>query len=82
MTKKSRRSRRRSRPVRLSSIQMAQPRADGVTDTTVVTALARPASEATSLREEYRYVIADLERIGVIAVAMLAILIVLALLLT
>ena len=46
-----------------------------------VAAMARPVLEVSDPREEYRYVIDDLKRIGIIAVAMLAVLIALALLL-
>jgi hypothetical protein len=38
--------------------------------------------QGSDLQEEYRYVVADLKRIGVIALVMLAVLIALALLLT
>jgi len=84
MAKKSRRVRRRQQQARLSQAQMVQP---GMSDTVgsppaVTSILARPASATTDLREEYRYVIADLKRIGILAVAMLAVLVVLALLLT
>ncbi len=84
MTKKSRRVKRRGRPVRLSPAQMVQPVADGVkvTESLPVTASTQSEPQVTDLREEYRYVIADLKRIGVIAVVMLGVLIVLALLLT
>ena len=51
-------------------------------DTPFGTGSARTASKEVDLREEYRYVIADLKRIGVIAVLMLAVLIILALLST
>ena len=82
MAKKSRRVRKKGRPVRLSPSQMVQPRVDEMVDAPLVAAPARPAPQASDLQAEYRYVIADLKRIGVIAVAMLAVLIVLALLLT
>jgi hypothetical protein len=81
MAKKSRRVRKKERRVRLSPAQMELPGEGGVAGTPVATAPARRAPKA-DLREEYRYVIADLRRIGIIAVAMLAVLIVLALLLT
>jgi hypothetical protein len=82
MAKKSRRVRKKGRPVRLSPSQMVQPGVDEMVDAPLVAAPARPAPQASDLQEEYRYVIADLKRIGVIAMAMLAVLIVLALLLT
>ncbi len=74
--KKSRRVRKKDRQVRLSPAQMVQP---GVGASVVAT--ARPVPEVSDPREEYRYVIDDLKRIGIIAVAMLAVLIALALLL-
>jgi hypothetical protein len=82
MAKKSRRSKKKGRQVRLSPTQMVQPRVDESTDVPRVAAPTRPAPQSSDLQEEYRYVIADLKRIGVIAVAMLAVLIALALLLT
>ena len=81
MAKKSRRAKKKGRQVRLSPAQMIRPEAGEVADVSVV-APVRPTSKVSDLREEYRYVIADLKRIGIIAVAMLAVLIVLALLLT
>jgi hypothetical protein len=79
MAKKSRRVKRRGQQVRLTEAQMIQP---GITEAAPVAAPARPMSKVVDLREEYRYVIADLKRIGIIAVVMLAALIVLALFLT
>ncbi len=83
MAKKSRRVRRRQQ-ARLSQAQMVQPGTSEATGfSPAVTSIpARPAPATTDLREEYRYVIADLKRIGVLAVMMLAVLVVLALLLT
>jgi hypothetical protein len=82
MAKKSRRVRKKSRPVHLSPSQMVQPGVHEMVDAPLVAAPARPVPKASDLQEEYRYVITDLKRIGVIAMAMLAVLIVLALLLT
>jgi len=84
MTKKSRRVRKKGRQVRLSPAQMVQPGMGEVVDAPLPTAApARPVSpQKSDLREEYCYVVADLKRIGVIALAMLAVLVVLALLLT
>ena len=82
MAKKSRRVKKKGGQVRLSPAQMMQPGMGEVTDAPLVAAPAQSASQVSDLREEYRYVIADLKRIGVIAVAMLAVLIALALLLT
>ncbi len=81
MAKKSRHVKKRGRRVRLSRTQMVQPETGEVTKVPLVTVQARPAAQVTDLRDEYRYVIADLKRIGIIAVAMLAVLIALALLL-
>ncbi len=84
MAKKSRRVRRRQQQVRLSQTQMVQPGTNEAVgfSPAVASIPASPASARTDLREEYRYVIADLKRIGLLSVAMLAVLIVLALLLT
>lgn len=82
MAKKSRRVRKQGQAVRLSAAQMVQPGMDEVIEMSSVAVSARPATQASDLREEYRYVIADLKRIGAIALAMLAVLIVLAFLLT
>ena len=87
MAKKSRRVRKKGRQTRLSPAQMVQPgasadvarSADATTRMAVVR--ARPASKAPDLPEEYRYVIADLKRIAVIAGVMLAVLVALAFLL-
>lgn len=83
MAKKSRRVKRRQQ-VRLSPAQMVQPRVGEVAGISPVVAPtpANRVSTADDLREEYRYVLADLKRIGILAVAMLAVLITLALLLT
>ncbi len=81
MAKKSRRVKRKGQQVRLSPTQMVQPGADKVADIPSPTA-ARSAARMPDLGEEYRYVITDLKRIGVIAVAMLVVLIALAILLS
>ena len=82
MAKKSRRVKKKGRQVRLSPTQMVQPGAGQVAGVPLATVQARPALQVSDLREEYRYVITDLKRIGIIAVAMLVVLIALALLLT
>ena len=83
MAKKSRRVRKKGRQVRLSPAQMVQPETGEVADAPPpVAAPARSVPQESDLREEYHYVITDLERIGVIALVMLAVLIALALLLT
>ena len=82
MAKKSRRVRKQGRQVRLSASQMVQPAVGEVADVARAVTQAQPTSKESDLREEYRYVITDLKRIGVIAAGMLAVLIVLAFLLT
>jgi hypothetical protein len=82
MAKKSRRVRKKGRQVRLSPTQMVLPEGSEAASPPSATVAARSAPKVSDLREEYRYVIADLKRIGIIAVAMLAMLIVLALVLT
>ncbi len=80
MAKKSRRVKKKQ--VRLSAAQMVQPMADEVAEAVAVAIPTQSVPQAPDLRDEYRYVIADLKRIGIIALAMLAVLVVLALLLT
>ena len=82
MAKKSRRVRKQGQPVRLSATQMVQPGTNGVTEATPTVVSTRSEPQETDLREEYRYVIADLGRIGAIALVMLIVLIALAFLLT
>jgi hypothetical protein len=82
MAKKSRRVKKKGRQVRLSPAQMVQPGAGEMADAPPVAAQARSTVQAPDLQEEYRYVITDLKRIGIIAAAMLTVLIALALLLT
>ena len=82
MAKKSRRVRKQGREVRLSATQMVQPTVAEVGNGARAATQAQPASKEADLGKEYRYVIADLKRIGIIAVGMLAVLIVLAYLLT
>ena len=78
MTKKSR---KKGQQVRFSPTQMVQP---GVDEGIVAPLAATPvqiAPETTDLSEEYRYVTADLKRIGLIAVGVVAALVALAFLL-
>ena len=78
MTKKSRKKKDK---VQLSPTQMVQP---GVDEGIVAPRAAAPvqsALEATDLSEEYHYVTADLKRIGLIAVGVVAALVALAFLL-
>ena len=82
MARKPRRVRKKGRQARLSPTQMIQPRASADASTPAAAARVQSASQAPDLREEYRYVIADLKRIAIIAAVMLAALIALALFLT
>lgn len=79
MAKKSRRVKRRR--VRLSPAQMVQPGMDEAVNAAFDDVQARPVSE-DDLQEPYRYVFADLKRIGIIAAEMLVVLVVVAFLLT
>jgi hypothetical protein len=81
MAKKSRRARKKGRQVRLSPTQMARPEADETADLFPGIVRAHPAPGTAGLEEEYRYVVADLKRIGLIAAAILVALTVLAFLL-
>ncbi|HEC34240.1 MAG TPA: hypothetical protein ENI37_05935 [Chloroflexi bacterium] len=80
MAKKSRRRRKRSQTPRLSPAQLVQPSGER-TGPIVVSAPKATARGLPDLQEEYHYVVTDLKRIVIIAVAMLAVMIVLALLL-
>jgi len=85
MGKKSRRRRGTARP-RLSAAQLVQPGEQAVPAVTpaVVQTPQAPKTSARALRdlrEEYPYVVADLKRIAIIAVVMLALMVGLALLL-
>ena len=82
MAKKSRRVRKKGAPARLSPAQMMQPGQGEASEVAPVATPARARPQVADLREEYRYVIADLRRIGVIAVAMVVVLVVMAFLLT
>lgn len=72
MAKKSRRTRRRARTA-AQPVRIAQPAA---------TLASTPTTKEVDFSEEYHYVIEDLKRIAITAVALLALLIVLALLLS
>lgn len=69
-------AKKKRKDINLSPAQMVQP---GIERAAVVS--NDEAASGESLEEEYYYVIADLKRIGVIAVIMLAVLIALMLLL-
>ena len=82
MAKKSRRVKKKGSPARLSPAQMMQPGQDEAPEVASVATVARSRPQVADLREEYRYVIDDLRRIGMIAMAMVVVLVVVAFLLT
>lgn len=75
MAKKSRRVRRKGAQSRLSQAQLVQPtqsavkEAPPVAEVAVVEKTQQPPT--TDFRDEYFYVVSDLERIGLLAAAML-----------
>lgn len=75
MAEKSRRS--KERDIRLSEAQLRRPGIEDVVPTPDVSDSS--SSEVSSLAQEYDYVLADLGRIGIIALVMLGALIGLAL---
>lgn len=79
MAKKSRRVKRKGQ-VRLSAAQMVLP--GGIDAVDSPGGVSHPALEMPDLGEEYRHVIMDLKRVGILAAATLATLIVLAFVLT
>ncbi len=79
MTKKSRNDEERRIP--LSPAQMVQPGMKNIAEAAPSAAPGMKAPDTSEMREEYHYVLADLKRIGVIALVMLAVLIALVLLL-
>lgn len=64
--------RNKERDIRLSETQMRQP---GMEDIVRPEASSSSGGQASDLEEEYHYVLADLQRIGVIAVVMLGVLV-------
>jgi hypothetical protein len=81
MSKKSRRARGSGRQPRLTAAQMVQPATAETPDKATRPGSKPELGDGQDLRAEYQYVLSDLRRIGVIAVAMLAILVVLAIVL-
>lgn len=77
----AKKSRRKKKDVRLSPAQMVQPGMEDMSVADVADATASPAPQESDLEDEYRYVVADLKRIGMIAAVMLAVLVALVLLL-
>ncbi len=82
MSKKSRRARRSAQQPRLSAAQMVRPGVSEAAAEARATEQRPSAAGEPDLRAEYQYVISDLRRIGVIAAAMIGLLVVLALVLT
>ena len=81
MAKKSRRVRRTGQRPRLSAAQMVQPGGVGPASEISTSSAAAAESKDSNLRDEYVYVLSDLKLIGIIAAAMLALLVVLAIVL-
>lgn len=77
MSKKNRRAPRRVVQAAQTSVQNAGSATVAATETRVVSAWKGQPAKA-DLSQEYRYVFADLRKIGVIALAMFALLFVLA----
>lgn len=77
MTKKSRRVKRKGQPVRLSPAQMVRPGMGEAAAASLGKAVGSAPEEA-DLREEYRHVVGDLARIGMVTAAVLIVLVVLA----
>ncbi len=75
MAKKSRRVRRKGSQPRLSETQLAQP-TQAAAETTPAAEVREPQSEQQAteadLKQEYRYVVSDLRRLGLLAAAILA----------
>lgn len=76
MAKKSRRARKKgAQAIRLSSAQLVQPDTDRARGHAVGAPEEPRQPRLPDLREEYRYVIADLRRIGILAAVMLVVLV-------
>jgi len=75
MTKKSRRVRRKGTQSRLSEAQLVQPTHKVIEEAAPVVKMAAAEkavkSPETDFREEYDYVVSDLQRIGLLAAAIL-----------
>jgi hypothetical protein len=75
MTKKTRRVRRKGVKPRLSEAQLMQPTQKAVQETAPEVKVAAVETvqqqPETDFREEYHYVVSDLQRIGLLAAAML-----------
>lgn len=73
MVKKSRRD--RDQDIRLSEAQMRLPGREAVVSPEPDDATGTSSSRRSELAQQYHYVLADLRRIGVIAVVMLGVLV-------
>ena len=75
MAKKSRRVRRKGAKPRLSEAQLVRPTQQAIQETAPAVKAATVESvqqqPETDFREEYHYVVSDLQRIGLLAAAML-----------
>lgn len=73
MAKKSRRIRRKGDKPQLSQAQLVQPTPIAVQETALVEEAidATQPPEVTDFQDEYHYVVKDLQRIGLLAAAML-----------
>ena len=84
MARKKRKKSKRARTPRLSAAQLVQPgQAEAPVEVRKKRTVPTPSSGSADktlpdLREEYHYVVADLKRIGIIAAAMLVVMILLA----
>jgi hypothetical protein len=75
MAKKTRRVRRKGTQPRLSEAQLVQPTENAIKEAPLVAEVAAPEVKqlpaATDFQKEYHYVVKDLQRIGLLAAAML-----------
>jgi len=75
MAKKTRRVRRKGTQPRLSETQLVQPTEKAIKEAPPVAEVAalevKQLSVETDFQNEYRYVVKDLQRIGLLAAAML-----------
>jgi hypothetical protein len=80
MAKKSRRVKRKGAQPRLSETQLRRPtapEAPRVTEKPVAARVPPEQPAALDFREEYRYVVSDLQRIGILAAVILGALVIL-----
>ncbi|MGQ9600940.1 MAG: hypothetical protein ACUVWZ_16205 [Anaerolineae bacterium] len=77
MSKKSKRAARKRRVTAQPRVSVARPPTASAPAVQAAKKPAVPSPTAVDFSEEYRYVIADLKRIGVLAIAMMGLLVVL-----